>query len=199
MAGSGDTSSERRYQPADVRRRQILDAAARLAIQQGLDGTSIAEIAVEAGVAKGSIYLHFDSRQDVIAGLQAEVWSRMMEEPRAIAARDQLSWTERLDLVVAHWMRYESEHQDLYHAVFHTVATDAEEPWTDARTLLRQLVDGGVAAGEFELTGLDPGVVVDFLLHAYAGPCMHGADIVAATTDVQRLFRRALGTQADHC
>lgn len=195
MTAPQNATTEARYRPPEVRRQQILDAAAQLATTKGLEKTSIANVAEAAGVAKGSIYLHFQSRQELIAALQAHVWTQMVEAPRLIAADEDLTWAERLDGVVAHWMRYESEHRELYHAVFHAVATDSDEPWDAARALLGELVVGGAAAGEFDLADLDTDVVVEFLLHAYTGPCFHHTDIDAAIGDVQQLFRRTIGAR----
>ena len=56
-----------------------------------------------------------------------------------------------------------------------------------------RLLEGGVAAGEFELADLNTDVVVEFLLHAYTGPCFHQTDIETAIADVQQLFRRCIG------
>lgn len=193
MATTPDSPIDTRYRPPDVRRRQILDAAARLAATDGLEGTSIARVADAAGVAKGSIYLHFESRDDLIGALQAQVWSEMMETARIAAANQDLLWAERLDIVVEHWIRYEFEHHDLYHAVFHTVVTDSEEPWHEARALLSHLIAGGVAAGEFDLADLDADIVVDFLIHGYVGPCFHHADANRVIADVVQLFRRTVG------
>lgn len=190
-----DAATEARYRPPDVRRQQILDAAAMLAKTDGLERTSIARVAEAAGLAKGSIYLHFESRQELISALQAQVWAEMIDTPRRILANEDMFWTERLDAVVEHWMQYESEHVELYHAVFHAVATDNEEPWDDARALLREVIAGGAATGEFDVVGLDPDVVVEFLLHAYTGPCFHHGDIDAAIGNVQQLFRRAVGAR----
>jgi len=193
MTNTGDTPTEARYRPAEVRRQQILDAAAQLATSDGLEDTSIARVAAAAGVAKGSIYLHFASRDELIAALQAQVWAEMMEEPRLIAADDDLRWVERLDSVVEHWIRYEFDHHELYHAVFHTVATHTEEPWYEARTLLSQLIAGGAEAEEFDPGIVDIDVIVEFLLHGYVGPCFHHTEIEAAIVDVQHLFRRTVG------
>ena len=73
---SDASATEARYLPPAVRRQQILDAAARLATSDGLENTSIAKVATSAGVAKGSIYLHFRSRHELIAALQAECGPR---------------------------------------------------------------------------------------------------------------------------
>ena len=193
MSVSAQQSGDTRYQPPEVRRQQILSAAARLAAEDGLEGTSMATVAETAGVAKGSIYLHFTSRDDLVEALQAQVWAEMMEVPRLISIDKGLPWVERLDAIVEHWIRYEFEHHDLYHAVFHEVATDSKEPWSEARELLRQIVAGGVVSGEFDCGGLDTHVVVDFLLHGYAGPCYHDARVEALIADMQRLFRRTVG------
>ncbi|MGB3187572.1 MAG: TetR/AcrR family transcriptional regulator [Ornithinimicrobium sp.] len=172
----------------------MLDAAAALAISDGLESTSIAKVAAGAGVAKGAIYLHFASRGELIAGLQSRVWAQMMEQPRAVATDDALPWVARLDSVVAHWMRFELENQSLYHAVFHAVSSESDEPLEEARAVLARLLAGGVASGEFYLDGLDTATVVEFLLHAYVGPCFHaGPDQDRHITDVQRLFRRVIG------
>ena len=120
----------------------------------------------------------------------------MMEQPRAAAADEAVPWAERLDAVVAHWIRFELENQSLYHAVFHTVSIESDEPLEEAREVLPGLLAGGTAAGEFNLDSLDVATVVEFLLHAYVGPCFHAEPnhnhVVA---DVQRLFRRAVGAR----
>ncbi|MGB3185764.1 MAG: TetR/AcrR family transcriptional regulator [Ornithinimicrobium sp.] len=185
--------SESRFQSPEVRRRQILDAAARLAVAEGLESTSIAKVADAAGIAKGSIYLQFESRQDLLAGLQADLWVHMLERPGEIVADGALSCVAKLDAVVEHWMRFEFDYHDLYHAVFHTVATGNDEPFETARALLGGLIAAGATAGEFNLNGLDEDVVLEFLLHGYIGPCFHHTDPDTAIANVQQLFRRATG------
>ncbi len=185
-----------RFQSAETRRRQILDAAARLAVADGLDGTSIAAVASAAGLAKGSIYLHFASRRELMAALQADLWSRMLERPAALVADPAMTAPDTLDAVVEHLMRFEFDHHDLYHAVFHTVATEGDGPLAQAARLLTELLESGVASGDFDLGGIDSDTVRQFLLHGYAGPCFHHRDPDIAVRDVQRLFRRAVAAPA---
>jgi TetR/AcrR family transcriptional regulator of autoinduction and epiphytic fitness len=48
----------------DVRKRQqIFDGARRLFLSRGFDATSMADIAQEAGVSKGTLYVYFDSKE----------------------------------------------------------------------------------------------------------------------------------------
>ena len=193
MAHAAAEATGGRFESPEVRRRQILDAAARLAVDNGLENTSIAKVAEQAGLAKGSIYLHFESRHALLAALQADLWRRMLERPTELVAAGGLSWVAKLDAVVEHWMRFEFDNHGLYHAVFHAIATDRDEPLVQARILLAELIDGGLAAGEFDLEGLELDVVVEFLLHGYIGPCFHQVDPGLAVANVQQLFRRAVG------
>jgi AcrR family transcriptional regulator len=161
-----------RFQTPDIRRRQILDAAGRLAVERGFAKTSMAQVADAAGVAKGTIYLYFDSRRALIAALQDDLWDRMLQRPRELVGDTTLSWSERLAATVEHWIRFEFEHHDLYHQIFHVAATDPEEPWAKTHEALTAILKGGVTAGEFSVDDVD--LTADFLLHAYTGPCYHG-------------------------
>ena len=184
-----------RFQTPDIRRRQILDAAGRLAVERGLAETSIAQVANAAGVAKGTIYLYFDSRQALIAGLQKDLWDRMLQRPRDLVEDTTLSWSERLAATVEHWIRFEFEHHDLYHQIFHVAATDPEEPWAKTHEVLTAILKGGIAAGEFAVDDVD--LTADFLLHAYTGPCYHGhhrGSREALIRAVQRLFHKVVAT-----
>lgn len=52
--------------------------------------------------------------------------------------------------------------------------------------------ESGVASGDFDLGGIDPDTVRQFLLHGYPGPCFHHRDPDTAVREMQRLFRRAV-------
>jgi TetR/AcrR family acrAB operon transcriptional repressor len=51
------------------RETRILDAAARLMAHYGYDKTTVSDIAREAGISKGAIYLHHSSKEDLFAAL----------------------------------------------------------------------------------------------------------------------------------
>lgn len=65
---------------ADYRREQILEAAVRSFARHGLHATTVDQIARAAGVAKGTVYLYYRSKEDLlkhaltegIAGLRTE-------------------------------------------------------------------------------------------------------------------------------
>lgn len=53
----------------DMRERRILDAASDLIVRYGYDKTTVSEIANAAGISKGAIYLHFDSKEALFEAL----------------------------------------------------------------------------------------------------------------------------------
>ena len=69
----GETSSGRLAAGHDGRkRRQILDGASRQFLRQGFDATSMGDIAKEAGVSKGTLYVYFDSKERLFYALVRE-------------------------------------------------------------------------------------------------------------------------------
>ncbi|MFE9258344.1 TetR/AcrR family transcriptional regulator [Streptomyces sp. NPDC006879] len=183
-----------RFQPPDVRRRQILDATAALLLEHGYEALTVSKVAVRAGVAKGTVYLYFDSKQELLAALQAEMWERMLQRPAALLKQPDLTWTERLDGLVAAWIAAEQDHHELYHQLFHEPGgATGEEPMTAARDLLVALLADGHAAGEFDVP--NPELTADFLTHAYTGPCHHTRAATDITEAVQALFRRVVAAR----
>lgn len=71
-----------------AREQRILDAAADLFIHYGYDKTTVDDIARQAGISKGAIYLHFKSKDDLFESLLAREMSRYAEEWFALIERD---------------------------------------------------------------------------------------------------------------
>ena len=72
---------------------RILDVASKLLLHYGYDKTTVNDIAREAGVAKGTIYLHFDSKEalfDVLIMHEFQIYGvEMMERLQA----DETLWS----------------------------------------------------------------------------------------------------------
>ncbi|PZG18863.1 TetR/AcrR family transcriptional regulator [Nonomuraea aridisoli] len=70
--------------PARQRERahRILDAAGELVLRWGYDKTTIDDVAKRAGVAKGTIYLHWKTRDDIFAALLRRERLLMLAEVR---------------------------------------------------------------------------------------------------------------------
>ncbi|MCC6875463.1 MAG: TetR/AcrR family transcriptional regulator [Sandaracinaceae bacterium] len=79
-----------------TRRQQILDAAARLLLHYGPSKTTVSDIAREARVGVGSVYLEFESKDAIVAALSRGRHERVLEAVgRALGERG--SCAERLE------------------------------------------------------------------------------------------------------
>lgn len=67
-------------------RTRILDAADRLLVRYGYRKMTVDDIAREAGIGKGSVYLSFRSKEDVALGCLDRMVDELCERLRAIAA-----------------------------------------------------------------------------------------------------------------
>ena len=74
----------RREQRAD----RILDAAAELMLRWGYNKTTIDDIARYAGVAKGTIYLHWKTREDLFLALMRREYVRLVKDIQQRIASD---------------------------------------------------------------------------------------------------------------
>lgn len=88
-------------------RANILDAAARVIARDGVDGASVNEIAREAELANGTIYLHFKDKDDVALAVSlaiAEELTRQLDEALSGIddAAERNSWATRqfIDMAV---------------------------------------------------------------------------------------------------
>lgn len=89
----------RRRADGERTRRTILDAAARLATVEGLDGLSIGRLAQSTGMSKSGLFAHFGSKEELQLAtisaaedvFQVEVLTPAMAEPAGLARLRALS------------------------------------------------------------------------------------------------------------
>jgi AcrR family transcriptional regulator len=74
------------YLQAPERRRVILESARRVFARRGYHDTNISHICDDLGIARGTLYLHFKSKEDVFAAIVQDLLDRVREavehEPR---------------------------------------------------------------------------------------------------------------------
>jgi TetR/AcrR family transcriptional regulator len=79
----------RRERERGERRSLILDAAERAFAAKGLDATTMDDIAAQAQLAKGTLYLYFDTKEELLLGMavrhQRAVLDRFAEAKRSAA------------------------------------------------------------------------------------------------------------------
>lgn len=81
---------------ADERKNEILDAAEALFGQKGFDGTSTNDILSKVGIARGTLYYHFKSKEDIMDALIERYNARMLEAAKEVAADRSIPVIERV-------------------------------------------------------------------------------------------------------
>ncbi|MBU5675635.1 TetR/AcrR family transcriptional regulator [Alkaliphilus sp. MSJ-5] len=81
---------------AKERRNEILDAVEELFGQKGFDGTSTNDILEKVGIARGTLYYHFKSKEDIMDALIERYNVRILGAAQEIAADKSIPVNERL-------------------------------------------------------------------------------------------------------
>ena len=85
---------------AAERRNEILDVAERLFCTNGYDNTSTNDILAEIGIARGTLYYHFKSKEDILDGMIDRIIDDVVRKAGIIAFDDGLPVLERLTKTV---------------------------------------------------------------------------------------------------
>jgi AcrR family transcriptional regulator len=119
----------------ETRRIALADVALKLWAERGFDQTSVAAIAREAGIAKGTFYLYFESKD----ALLLEVLRRNSLAPKLLELIRDLQ-TESLEQAVHGFVRgawrHLCEHRDLVLVALHEMPTHLDQ----ARRAVEQLI-----------------------------------------------------------
>ena len=81
---------------AEERREEILDAAEKLFAAKGFDNTSTGDILDAVGIARGTLYYHFKSKEDILDGVIQRITDRLMRDAGEIVRQKELPVLERL-------------------------------------------------------------------------------------------------------
>jgi AcrR family transcriptional regulator len=189
-----------RTKPPEVRRQELLDAAERLFVDQGVAATSVDEIVAAAEVAKGTFYLHFQSKEQLLFALQRRFVDGFCGRLQAgMNRRRPEDWSGRLRAWVEAGVSGYLDSVEVHDVVFHQFRPDHRRPM-HANPVVDQLaefLDQGTRAGAW--SAQNPRLNAIMLFHA-----LHGAvdDAVAAKSAVNReglaatlvaIFRRVVG------
>jgi TetR/AcrR family transcriptional regulator, transcriptional repressor of aconitase len=151
-----------------ARRGQIIAAALACFARAGYHATTMADIAEQAGVSKGTPYLYFDSKEALFLALHEEwtcgVGERVNAAVAGLPEAARRSPRQVLHAVAAAVAAHVTEETDTCRVLMEVRALAAHEPAiaaavsaADARTheQLEGLIAAGVAAGEWP-PGADP-------------------------------------------
>jgi AcrR family transcriptional regulator len=116
------------------RRNKIVAAATQVLVEKGLRGTTIDAVAAAAGVGKGTVYLYFSSKDELVAGVRAKY---LDDYEAALQPPEDSSPFEALRALAHGLLRFSGRNQALHHVLFHEAGFSEH----DAFMAFRERVD----------------------------------------------------------
>jgi AcrR family transcriptional regulator len=161
------TKRHRVTKAPEDRRRELMDAATKLFIRKGTSDTTISDIADAAGVAKGTFYLYFDSKEHLLAALRERFVDEMMAQAMPLIERiGNEDWWGLADAVAESMVDFTLDHADLCTFIMqqpHTPGT--KDILADSELKLNAItaagIQTGIEAGAFSVE--DPELAAVFL------------------------------------
>lgn len=145
---------------AEMRREELLDTALRLFLQNGFDHTSVEQITSAVGVAKGTFYHYFESKQDLLRELVErfgrDLFERLQEDMAAVegTALERMVALLSISSTIKMGRREELLRlaAPLYRPDNFVLRHYLTEEWiATTRPLITQIVEQGVAEGTFRI------------------------------------------------
>lgn len=85
---------------AEERRNEILDTAERLFVEKGFDGTSTNDILNDIGIARGTLYYHFKSKEDILDAMIERLTGRLIANASEIVRKKDIPVMQRLTMTM---------------------------------------------------------------------------------------------------
>jgi AcrR family transcriptional regulator len=145
--------------PKESVRESILDATDRLLARFGYRKMTVEDIAAEAGIGKGTIYLHFNSKEEVVLSHVDRIVDRLKQQHLTVIARSKHTALERIRqmLLSRVLFRFDSiQHytqslNDLLAALRPGLLARRARYFEEEAQIFAEVLAEGRASGEFEI------------------------------------------------
>lgn len=181
-----------RTKSSQERQAEILAAASELFAAKGIAETSVDRITEKAGIAKGAFYLHFKSKDHVVAKL----WEQYLDGFVIIvkAELDLLSsksdWERFFDRLLEQLVIHALDHAELHRTIYRTADAKALDLCREMNqktvALVASAVKRGVGAGAFRCE--NPDLTTSFIYHGADG-LLHDVILGSRTIKKAELIR----------
>ncbi|THB80443.1 MAG: TetR/AcrR family transcriptional regulator [Desulfobacteraceae bacterium] len=88
--------AERKQREKELRRAQIIEAARKVFSTKGFNTATMEEIAAQAELSPGTLYLYFKNKEELHTSLSIEILEHLTREVKKVVAKD-ISVEEKLD------------------------------------------------------------------------------------------------------
>ncbi len=179
----------------DVRRQELMDAAVRVFADKGISRTTVSDITDSAGVAKGTFYLYFDSKEQLLGAMKERLVDEILEHATAQHARvGQEDWWGLVDSVIESFVDFMLERRDMVHVLMQEGghSSDTDDVFMECERKVDAMfasgIKAGIEAGAFRTS--DPEMIATFFHHAIDGALIH-AVLYGETIDRDRFVDAA--------
>lgn len=151
----------------EITRARIREAANDLFLKQGIDRTTVDQIVTKAGVSKGTFYLHFERKEDLLLEYGTKRLQRVRQMvPELIA---QKTFRQALDEILDTVVRGKAWGREVTGRAIVEIGTSAERlPLTAPHRLLEPLLVLGQARGEIR-DDISASHLAEFVLRSILG------------------------------
>jgi len=137
-------------------REALLDATDRLLSSRGYQKMTIDDLAREVGIGKGSVYLHFSSKEEIALSHVDRIVERVKEKLKIIAGKE-ISQAEKLrEMILTRVLfrfdsvqHYTQSLNDLLSSVRPKLLARREKYFADEAVIFAEIIERGQKNGEF--------------------------------------------------
>lgn len=187
---------------------QILEAAVKVFARQGFHQSTVAEIAKEAGVADGTIYLYFKNKDDILVQFFSFRAKQVFKSFREEVDRAQTSLDKLRNVVRRHLAEFQRDRDGavVYQVETHQNSRLAEAQIREMSQMYRDLISEIVEQGQQEGTirrDLYVGLVKRFIIGAVdevINTWLHSDgeyDLVSMADPLVELFIKGIGQRGN--
>lgn len=188
---------ERKQREKEQRRAEIISAAERVFFAKGFVDSSVDDIAREAELSKGTLYLYFANKDDLAAAVKLQGLQTMRQEFEQAAAAAE-SGIEKIGAIGEAFTRFFRSRPDQVAFMHQTAAADQTGPYArqclgEARAAFNLMAEA-IAAGQEDGTirpGLNPHLTALALSNFSEG-------ILQAVTQNEAMITALLQQPAEH-
>jgi AcrR family transcriptional regulator len=175
------TKRKRVLKSPEDRRQEILDAATRIFSAKGVSKTTVADIAEAAGVAKGTVYLYFGSKEHLLLALRDRFTDDLLEHVSNLLSRvGQDDFWSLVDTTIESMTDFMLQKQDMMQVFLEEGLSSDVAKVVDVGSRIDSMfaaaIQQGIQAGHCKVT--DPELMASFFHHAFEGSmlhaCLHG-------------------------
>lgn len=167
-----DLMEKRKTLVDSMMREAIYAGAVAVLAEHGLEGATMDRVAAAAGVAKGSLYNYFRSKDDLLTFVHEKTIHPLLEANAEIAASKGLAH-DRIEAMIRNWRRHVGEQRATFQILirnssFEGVLKEARiRGEREAVRSIAQIITEGIESGEFRR--VNPQYVGEMLLAAAKG------------------------------